>query len=165
MQHGGPDGRGRDMRLIDADAFKEWLMENSINERERDESREIGMWIDAFPSAQPEILACGSGELVQEPDGLVKDLVKDCISRQGAIIVIENSGLDDDSKDTVLRVFEQLPSAQPEPETGTWIWKHHVWWCSECGKNPTKGMGYVQGAEELFDYCPHCGKKMEGVQM
>ena len=54
---------------------------------------------------------------------------------------------------------------EPESETGTWIWKHYVWWCSECGKNPTKGMGYAQRAEELFDYCPHCGKKMEGVQM
>lgn len=46
------------MRLIDADAFKEWLMKNSINERERDESRAIGIWIDVFPSAQPEIIRC-----------------------------------------------------------------------------------------------------------
>ena len=37
----------------------------------------------------------------------------DYISRQAAIIVIENSGLDDDSKDTAVRVLEQLPSAQP----------------------------------------------------
>ena len=40
------------MRLIDADAFKEWLMKNSINERELEESRQIGMWIDSFPSAE-----------------------------------------------------------------------------------------------------------------
>lgn len=37
----------------------------------------------------------------------------DTISRQATIIVIENSGLDDDSKDTVVRVLEQLPSAKP----------------------------------------------------
>ena len=43
--------------------------------------------------------------------------MSDLISRQAAIIVIENSGLDDDSKDTVVRVLEQLPSAQPEPLT------------------------------------------------
>ena len=38
----------------------------------------------------------------------------DLISRRATMIVIENSGLDDDSKDTVVRVLEQLPSAQPE---------------------------------------------------
>lgn len=43
--------------------------------------------------------------------------MSDLISRQAAMIVIENSGLDDDSKDTVVRVLEQLPSAQPEPLT------------------------------------------------
>ena len=41
------------MRLIDADAFKEWLMKNSINDREEEESRQIGIWIDSFPSAEP----------------------------------------------------------------------------------------------------------------
>lgn len=40
--------------------------------------------------------------------------MSDLISRQAAMIVIENSGLDDDSKDTVVRVLEQLPSAQPK---------------------------------------------------
>ena len=52
--------------------------------------------------------------LVQESGSLVQDLVKDCISRQATMTVIENSGLDDDSKDTVVRVLEQLPSAKPE---------------------------------------------------
>lgn len=42
------------MRLIDADTFKKWLLENSINEREEKESLQIGIWIDAFPSAEPE---------------------------------------------------------------------------------------------------------------
>ena len=37
----------------------------------------------------------------------------DTISRQAAMVVFENSGLDDDSKDTVVRVLEQLPSAHP----------------------------------------------------
>lgn len=41
------------MRLIDADAFKEWLIKHSVNERELEESRQIGIWIDAFPSAEP----------------------------------------------------------------------------------------------------------------
>lgn len=41
----------------------------------------------------------------------------DLISRQATIVAIECSGLDDDSKDTVVRVIEQLPSAQPEQLT------------------------------------------------
>lgn len=44
--------------------------------------------------------------------------MSDLISRKAAMIVIENSGLDDDSKDTVVRVLEQLPSAQPELRRG-----------------------------------------------
>jgi hypothetical protein len=40
------------MRLIDADAFKKWLLENSINEREEKESQQIGILIDAFPTAE-----------------------------------------------------------------------------------------------------------------
>ena len=53
--------------------------------------------------------------------------MSDLISRQAAMIVIENSGLDDDSKDTVVRVLEQLPSAQPEPMSeaymeAVWTW-------------------------------------------
>lgn len=39
--------------------------------------------------------------------------MSDLIDRQEAMIVIENSGLDDDSKDTVVRVLEQLPPTQP----------------------------------------------------
>ena len=43
----------------------------------------------------------------------------DLISRQATIVVIECSGLDDDSKDTVVRVLEQLPSAQPKTQLST----------------------------------------------
>ena len=49
--------------------------------------------------------------------------------------------------------------------TGQWLFTSwHTWVCSECGKNPTAGMGYVPGAEfmtENFKYCNHCGKRME----
>ena len=53
-----------------------------------------------------------------------------------------------------------LPSAEPERKTGKWIHKHCVWFCSKCGENPTKGMGYVQGRDELYDFCPKCGADM-----
>jgi len=55
---------------------------------------------------------------------------------------------------------EQLPSAQPERKKGKWIYKNFVWFCSECDNSPTKGMGYVQGHDELYDFCPHCGADM-----
>lgn len=41
--------------------------------------------LEELPSVLPEVLACGNGELVKESDGLVNDLVKDCISRKMAI--------------------------------------------------------------------------------
>lgn len=51
---------------------------------------------------------------------------------------------------------------EAEPKKGRWIFtRYYVWECSECGKNPTRGMGYTQGKSELFRYCPHCGAKME----
>ena len=49
------------------------------------------------------------------------------------------------------------PSAEPERKKGKWIHKHCVWFCSKCGENPTKGMRYVQGRDELYDFCPKCG--------
>lgn len=47
-------------------------------------------------------------------------------------------------------------------------WKYntdfYVWVCSECGQNPTKGMGFVQADENLFAYCPHCGARMDSAE-
>ena len=57
-------------------------------------------------------------------------------------------------------MVSMLPSA--ETKKGQWIFtRYYVWECSECGKNPTKGMGYVQRKSELFRYCPNCGAEME----
>lgn len=44
------------MRLIDADAFKKWLIDHSITFQEVQEAIQIGVWIDKFPSAQPELI-------------------------------------------------------------------------------------------------------------
>ena len=44
---------------------------------------------------------------------------------------------------------------------GKWLsTKYYNWKCSECGKNPTIGMGYVQNHTELFNFCPNCGADM-----
>lgn len=65
----------------------------------------------------------------------------------------------DDCKDAAISVLADLPSAQPKP--GKWKFtKYYFWECSRCKKNPTKGFGYVQGKDELFDFCPNCGAKM-----
>lgn len=77
--------------------------------------------------------------------------------------------------------LDHLPSGQPDKDLihlqkeqaymqgyedgrksrkGKWIYKHFVWFCSKCGENPTKGMGYVQGHQELYDFCPKCGAEM-----
>ena len=69
--------------------------------------------VGSMPSAQTEVLACGSGELVQESDNLVKDLVKDCISRQQAIDAVNRINRTDNWKTAMIWALTSLPSAQP----------------------------------------------------
>ena len=91
--------------------------------------------VKKLPSAQPEILACGNGELVKESDDLVKDLVKDCISRKMAIDELD--GFRCGTK-AAWKAIEDLPSVQPEYEPVTaedfaktmsenTIWQFAVW--------------------------------------
>lgn len=103
--------------------------------------------------------------------------VLDYVSRQAAMVVFENSGLDDDSKDTVVRVLEQLPSAQPERKKGKWIpvdsfsacggdeamWMAYgnpvaFYYCSECKEQAYAG---EDGKSLLTDFCPSCGADMK----
>ena len=49
--------------------------------------------------------------------------------------------------------------AELMPKEGEWIWENYFWHCSVCGENPTRGMGYVQGKNELFKVCPNCGAR------
>ena len=60
--------------------------------------------------------------------------------------------------------LNKVPTADAEPvRHGKWIYtRYYTWECSECKKNPTSGMGYVQSKDELFDFCPHCGADMRG---
>lgn len=90
--------------------------------------------INNLPSAQPEIIACGQGELVQGGLRLVQDL----ISRQMAIDACHNY---DDGKDAYAYGFvveerlQDLPSAQPERKKDI-IQKFHdyqiEWLTSHC---------------------------------
>lgn len=92
--------------------------------------------------------------------------MEDSISRQAAIDACHNY---EDGKDAyaygyvVEERLKELPSA--EPKTGKWKFtKFHSWECSQCKKNPTKGLGYVQSKDELFDFCPNCGADMRGEE-
>ena len=74
-------------RFVDVDAFKEWLLENSINEREVEESKQIGIWLDAFCSMQNERSDCE--DCIKHGGDWECDRVHchkgDAISRQAAI--------------------------------------------------------------------------------
>ena len=60
------------------------------------------------------------------------------------------------------RIIDMCPSSDVKPVVhGEWIYDHYIWICSECHKNPTMGMGYVQGERNLYDFCPNCGAKMQ----
>ena len=58
-------------RYIDADEFKKWLLEYSITDREHEESKQIGFWLDEFPTA--DVRENVHGEWVED-----SPLVKKC---------------------------------------------------------------------------------------
>ena len=99
--------------------------------------------IQAFPSAEPE----------QPPE--IQDILNYLDTVLHPIISPEYWDVYAELHDMI----STLPSA--EPKHGKWIFqRNYTWACSECGANPTKGMGYVQCKEELFKYCPNCGADM-----
>lgn len=86
----------------------------------------------------------------------------DLISRQAAIDLLEkwSGGYDyiETEKESAIKEFQKLPSAQPERKTGKWVDAEKapfgMWFatCSECGKRQTL---------EYLNYCPNCGANME----
>ena len=87
----------------------------------------------------------------------------DVISRQavldGLASIAKAKARSDAQKSLMGRVMfftEQLPSVTPQQKNGHWFaWRPEddVWrtTCSECGEE----------TRTLWDYCPHCGAKME----
>lgn len=122
-------------RFVDVDAFKEWLLENSINEREVEESKQIGIWIDAFCSMQNEQSDCedcikhgGDWECnrIRCHKGDVPDInVGELISRQDAIDAIKElcehytptKSVDHPHMNFVIEELQKLPYVQPTPQT------------------------------------------------
>jgi rubrerythrin len=63
---------------------------------------------------------------------------------------------------SLIKSIANIPQEETERKHGKWIFqRNYTWACSECGMNPTKGMGYVQSKDELFDFCPNCGARMD----
>lgn len=102
--------------------------------------------IEILPSVQPEILACGEGEL-NVPDTNAGDM----INRQAAIEAITaQSGVVD--KSVAKRVLAQLPSAERK---GKWIKNSPVTMkCDQCG--------YVISDWRWVEsnFCANCGADM-----
>ena len=97
--------------------------------------------------------------------------VGDMISRQAAIYAAIKLKVDEedctgydvgfnDGISEVVKMLYAFPSAEQQRKRGKWRFENYIWICSECGMNPTRGMGYVQGRGELFAYCPNCGAEM-----
>ena len=94
----------------------------------------------------------------------------DLVSKKVLIKDIENIeakyGNDNSSlieQGEVLDLITEAHTVDIEPiRHGHWIYTDYcVWVCSECRENPTRGLGFVQAEEHLYEYCPRCGAKMD----
>lgn len=60
-----------------------------------------------------------------------------------------------------LKMLKSLPAADVvEIKQGRWIYDEWIGWvCSECGNQAP--FWCISAAQNLTDYCPHCGAKMD----
>lgn len=139
--------------------------------------------LEQMPSAQPESLACGEGEL-NVPDTNVGDT----ISRRAAIDALwkalfeyedktekqfqESEDLDvgdwivhrcfvQNMSDIDRQTILNLPSAQPERKKGEWIVEGEFIDCSVCRREKWSRIPYGDLVRR-FRYCPNCGADMRG---
>ena len=91
--------------------------------------------------------------------------MSDCISRQAVLDALDE--IEAEVADGYgyqyakwREYFAEMPSAQPEPKRGRWIYKNDLitaptgyWECSECKE------GRLLYEE---NFCPHCGADMRG---
>ena len=84
--------------------------------------------------------------------------MSDLISRQAAIDIVRfECGEWEGLAKTIIKRFEQLPSAQPERKRGKWIddGDPFMWECGCCG--------YRVKRYNNTRYCPNCGADMREV--
>ena len=63
-----------------------------------------------------------------------------------------------------VRRIEQLPSAQPEHKTGSWIPVTNGRGGHKCDRCGSYAPSYQSGAEWLSNFCPECNADMRGEQ-
>ena len=88
-----------------------------------------------LPSAQPEVLDCGSGELVEDSQRLVEASSNDIISRQQAIEAFEPTHNTDWYTPTIIKTLAELPQAQQDKSCkGCHFEKHGSRACDNCSR-------------------------------
>ena len=100
---------------------------------------------------------------------------EDCVSREAVhnlIIPWLNDYLLDETREALETIdykIEDLPSVTPKPKIGRWIYIQYDgnprignWKCSLCMRNVMFGQN--QNDKPLYNYCPHCGAKMESEE-
>lgn len=90
----------------------------------------------------------------------------DLISREDAIRWVKTEcnpygkpTLDFESGKKVIEHLEQMPSAQPKPKTGHWIYDGDQIICNRC----FKAFGFIS-LKLTSNYCPNCGSYNRGEQ-
>lgn len=81
------------------------------------------------------------------------------IDREAAVLAIAEQGFD---YDKAKQALASVPAADVVPvEHGKWIESANFdtgfWVCSKCGF-----VSEAIAAPKLYNYCPNCGKKMDG---
>lgn len=100
--------------------------------------------------------------------------MSDLISRQAVIdmaydmSVIDGEHFEDTHMVVDIDDIRKLPSVQPIPKKGEWIYDKNIenWRCSRCGQTPPP-TGYVGKADFMathFKFCPNCGADMRGEE-
>ena len=103
--------------------------------------------------------------LLGKREALEREPCEDCISRQAVLgmkiiapIALAANGEAVQYKEVVfVRDLEELPSVTPQPKIGRWIRQtddyHDYYECEHCG--------IAVGLDDIRNYCPNCGAKME----
>ena len=99
-------------------------------------------------------------KIVKDSQGLAKDLVNDCISRQAAIEAIDSVLVEDESCKVWFKLaLQNLPSAQLERKRGRWIYNSPVTMkCDQCG------LVIKDWDWHRFKFCPNCDCDMRGEE-